>query len=68
MDADKDWEARFRASEIRPMPAYVPWLIAEYAPIPGPWWVQILVIGILALFGFGASRPRAEAKGHNPVP
>ena len=68
MDADKDWEARFKLSEIRPLPDYVPWLIAEYAPIPGPWWVQILVIGILALCGFIARRPRADASSYNPVP
>ena len=54
MDADKDWEARFEASEMLPLPDYIPELIVTYAPIPGPWWVQILAsIGILALFGFG---------------
>ena len=52
MDADKDWEARFKANEIRPLPDYIPALIVTCAPIPGPWRVQILAsIGILALFG-----------------
>jgi len=52
MGAEKDWEARFKLSETRYIPDYVPWLIVEYAPIPGPLWVQILLsIGILALFG-----------------
>ena len=68
MGAEKDWEARFKPSKTRYIPDYVPWLIAEYAPIPGPWWVQILVIGIFALFAFGAHRRRAVAKDHNPVP
>jgi hypothetical protein len=54
---EKDWSARFERTEIQPLPRWVPWLIAECAPIPGPWWAQILaIIGILALFGMKNSK------------
>jgi hypothetical protein len=72
-DAHKDWEARFKASEIRPLSNYIPELIVTCAPIPGPWWIQILAsIGILALFGLknhsARTNPQADARGYNPVP
>ena len=60
---DKDWEARFKPSNRRPLPSWAPWLIADFIPIPGPWWVQILAwIGIVvALSGLKSDQSAGKA-------
>ena len=48
MNPEKDWEARFKASEIRPLPADFRTVIITCTPILGPWWVQILAtVGLI---------------------
>ena len=51
---DKDWEARFKPSELRPRSHRVLWEIPlEIAAPFGPWWLGIaLGVGVAGLFTF----------------
>lgn len=45
---NKDWEGRFRPSERKSWPRWLPWLIVLLIPITiGPWWFRIAMFVVL---------------------
>lgn len=59
----KDWQARFEASERRPVPRWIWFVLLAFAPIPfGPWWVAVPAFILAAARIFLIKRRRLKQR------